>query len=93
LKDQYGACSHDNGSGALGVTAKYRLQFLGASTVHGAAVLVETNIVAGSVDAAIRHAAEAEWPPGVAALRLVDLDGREVYERTKVDRSCVYRNK
>ena len=70
----------------LGVTATYRLQFLSERTPHGATVLIETNVV-GSVDAAIRHAAEAEWPPGATALRLVDLDGRVVYEQTRVDRS------
>jgi hypothetical protein len=75
------------------VTATYRLQFLSEPTARGATVLVETNVVAGSVDAAIWHAAEAEWPPGATTLRLVDLDGREVYERTKVDRSCVGWNK
>ena len=74
-------------SGALGVTGKYRLQFLGGPTAHGATVLIDTNVIAGSLDAAIRHAAEAEWPSGAAALRLVDLDGQEVYERTKIDRS------
>jgi hypothetical protein len=73
----------------LGVTGKYRLQFLGGPTAQGTAVFIETNVVAGSVDAAIRHAAEAEWPPGAAALRLVDLDGQEVYGRTRVDRSRV----
>jgi hypothetical protein len=77
----------------VGVTAKYRLQFLGDPTAHGTAVFIETNVVAGSVDAAIRHAAEAEWPPGAAALRLIDLDGREIYGRTKVDRSRVGWNK
>ena len=71
----------------LDVTATYRLQFLGGSTAHGATVLIETNVVAGNVEAAIRYAAETEWPPGAAALRLVDLDGREVYERTEADRS------
>jgi hypothetical protein len=69
------------------VTATYHLQFLGDSTAHGAAILIETNITAANVGAAIRHAAEIEWPPGADALRLVDLDGRQVYERTKVDRS------
>ena len=68
------------------MTATYRIQFLASSTSHGATVLIETT-VAGSVDAAIRYAAEAEWPPGATALRLVDSDGREVYERTRVDRS------
>ena len=71
----------------MGVTATYCLQFLGGPTTHGTAVLIETNVVAGSVEAAIRHAAEAEWPPGATAVRLVDLDGLEVYGRTKVDRS------
>jgi hypothetical protein len=70
----------------LGLTAKHRLQFLGRPTAQGTAVLIETTI-AGNVDAAIRHAAEVEWPPGATALRLIDLDGREVYERTKVERS------
>ena len=73
----------------MGVTGKYRLQFLGGPTAHGATVLIDTNVIAGSLDAAIRHAAEAEWPPGAAALRLVYLDGQEVYGRTKVDRSRV----
>jgi hypothetical protein len=68
------------------VTATYRLQFLGGPTALGTAVLIET-IVAGTVDAAIKHAAEVEWPPDATALRLVDLDGREVYERTRIDRS------
>ena len=75
------------------MTLTYRLQFLSEPTAHGEIVLIETNLVAGSVDAAIRQAAEAEWPPGATALRLVDLDGREVYERAKVDRSGVGWNK
>jgi hypothetical protein len=87
LKKGYGACSHRDKSWTLGVTATYRLQFLSEPTAHGATVLIETNLFAGSIDAAIRQAAEAEWPPGATAVRLVDLDGREVYERTKVDRS------
>jgi hypothetical protein len=68
------------------VTATYRLQFLSEPIAHGATVLIETNVT-GSIDAAIRHVAEAEWPPGATALRLVDLDGRMVYERTRIDRS------
>jgi hypothetical protein len=79
-------CSHRDESWVLVVTATHRLQFLDDSTAQGATVLIETT-VAGSVDAAIRHAAEAEWPPGATALRLVDLDGRVVYEQTRVDRS------
>ena len=70
------------------MTARYRLQLLGDSTAaHGAAVLIETNVIAASVEAAIRRAAGVEWPPGADALRLVDLHGQDVYERTKIDRS------
>ena len=68
------------------MTATYRLQFVSEPTAHGATILIETTVV-GSIDAAIRHAAEAEWPPGATAIRLVDLDGREVYEQTRIDRS------
>jgi hypothetical protein len=74
-------------------SATYRLQFLGPPTEPGAPVLDETAVRAPNIEGAIRHAADAEWPPGVHALRLVDLDGEEVYERTRVDRSKVCQNK
>jgi hypothetical protein len=64
--------------------AIYRLQFLGPPTERGAPVLAEN---AANVKGAIRHAGDVEWPPGAYALRLVDLDGQEVYERLKADRS------
>jgi hypothetical protein len=65
----------------------YRLQFLGVPTGHGAPVLGEASVRAANVEIAIRKAHDARWPPGAYSLRLVDLDGREVYERTKVDRN------
>jgi hypothetical protein len=65
----------------LGVSATYRLQFLGASAWRGSPVLAETSLAAASIEAAIGHATEVGWPPGAHALRLVDLDGREVYQR------------
>ncbi len=71
--------------------ATYRLQFLGGPNAHGATVLIETTVT-GSVDVAIRHAAETEWPPGATAVRVVDLDGREVCERTRIDRNSVRRS-
>jgi hypothetical protein len=82
--------------GVLGVSlgsATYRLQFLGPPTERGAPVLAETTVRAANIEGAITQAGDAEWPPGATTLRLVDLDGREVYERTKVDRSCVGWNK
>jgi hypothetical protein len=44
-------------------------------------VLAETSLAAASIEVAIRYAIEAEWPPGAHALRLVDFDGEEVYQR------------
>ena len=35
---------------------------------------------------AIRAAAEAAWPPRAVGLRVLDLDGREIFERLKADR-------
>jgi hypothetical protein len=67
-------------------SATYRLQFLGAPTDWGAPVLAETTVRAANIEAAIRHAGDAEWPPGAHALRLVDRDGQEVYERLKAGR-------
>ena len=64
----------------------YRLQFLGPPTEQGAPVLAETTVRAANIEEAIRHAGNAEWPPGAHALRLADLDGQEVYERLKAGR-------
>ena len=66
--------------------ATYRLQFLGPPTERGAPMLAETTVRAANIEGAIRSADDAEWPPGAHALRLVDLDGQEVYERLKADR-------
>jgi hypothetical protein len=65
----------------------YRLQFLGPPTEPGAPVLDETAVRAANIEGAIRHAGDAEWPPGAHSLRLVDLDGQEVYKRLKSGRS------
>ena len=66
--------------------ATYRLRFLGPSTERGAPVLAEATVRAANIEGAIRYAGDAEWPQGAHALRLVDLDGQEVYERLKADR-------
>ena len=71
------------------MTTIYRLQFLDGTTAYGATVLAEKRVVAENVEAAMRYVAESEWPAGAVALRLVDLDGRQVFERTKIDRSSV----
>jgi hypothetical protein len=64
---------------------RFRLQFFGVGADHGPAVLAETEIQAADASAAIREAAAANWPPRAVGLRLLDLEGREIFERLKAD--------
>ena len=64
---------------------RFRLQFFGVGADHGPAVLTETEIQAADASAAIREAAAARWPPRAVGLRLLDLEGREIFERLKAD--------
>jgi hypothetical protein len=64
---------------------RFRLQFFGVGADHGPAVLAETEIQAADASSAIREAVEARWPPRAAGLRLLDLEGREIFERLKAD--------
>ncbi len=64
---------------------RFRLQFFGVGTDHGPAVLAETEIQAADASAASREAAAANWPPRAVGLRLLDLEGREIFERPKAD--------
>jgi hypothetical protein len=63
----------------------FRLQFFGAGADHGPAVLTETEIQADDASDAIRAAVAAKWPSRAIGLRLLDLDGREIFERLKAD--------
>ena len=64
---------------------RFRLQFFGLGADHGPAVLTETEIQAADASAAIREAVAANWPPRAVGLRLLDLEGREIFERLKAD--------
>ena len=64
----------------------FRLQFFGVGPDLGPAVLAETEIQAADASGAIRAAAEAAWPPRAVGLRVLDLEGREIFERLKADR-------
>jgi hypothetical protein len=64
---------------------RFRLQFFGVGADHGPAVLTETEIQAADTSGAIRDAVAANWPPRAVGLRLLDLDGREIFERLKAD--------
>jgi hypothetical protein len=64
---------------------RFRLQFFGVGADHGPAVLTETEIQATDASGAIREAVMANWPPRAVGLRLLDLEGREIFERLKAD--------
>ena len=64
---------------------RFRLQFFGLGADLGPAVLTETEIEAADASSAIREAVEARWPPRAVRLRLLDLEGREIFERLKAD--------
>ena len=64
---------------------RFRLQFFGVGADHGPAVLTETEIQAADASGAIREAIAANWPPRAVGLRLLDLEGREIFERLRAD--------
>jgi hypothetical protein len=64
---------------------RFRLQFFGVGADHGPAVISESEIQAADASDAIREAVTANWPPRAVGLRLLDLEGREIFERLKAD--------
>ncbi len=66
-------------------TQRFRLQFFGVGADLGPAVLTESEIQAADASGAIREAAATTWPPRAVGLRLLDLEGREIFERLKAD--------
>ena len=65
---------------------RFWLQFFAVAGDRGPSVVAETEIQAADASAAIRAAAEAEWPPRAIGLRILDREGQEIYERLKADR-------
>ncbi len=63
---------------------RFRLQFFGVANL-GPAILTETEIQAPDASGAIRTAVETVWPPRAVGLRVLDLEGREIFERLKAD--------
>jgi hypothetical protein len=64
---------------------RFRLQFFGVGVDHGPIVLTETEIQAADASVAMREAATTSWPPRAVGLRLLDPEGREIFERLKAD--------
>jgi hypothetical protein len=65
---------------------RFRLQFFAVTDGRGPAIVLETEIEAADASAAIRAAADADWPPRAIGLRILDLEGREIFERLRADR-------
>ncbi len=64
---------------------QFRLQYFGASGCQDPDVANEIEIVAEDASEAIRASASKPWPVGAIGLRIVDIDGHEVFERLKAD--------
>ena len=64
----------------------FRIQYAGAAAENGSSILKEVDIQVADVSAAIVEAANLVWPRGTIALRILDHDGREVFERHRADR-------
>jgi len=65
---------------------RFRLQFFAAADDRGPSIVAETEIQAADASAAIRAVADADWPPRAIGLRILDHEGREIFERLKADR-------
>ncbi len=63
----------------------FRIQYVGPPTDRGSSILKEVEIQVLDVSSAIVEAANLAWPPRTIALRILDRDGREVFERHKAD--------
>jgi hypothetical protein len=64
----------------------FRLQFFSVATELGPTVVAETEIRAADATGAIREAADAVWPAQAIGLRVLDREGREIFEQLKADR-------
>jgi hypothetical protein len=65
---------------------RFRLQFFAVADDRGPAIVDETELEAANASAAIRAAANADWPPRAIGLRILDREGHEVFERLRADR-------
>ncbi|MBV8112836.1 MAG: hypothetical protein JO012_24090 [Hyphomicrobiales bacterium] len=64
---------------------KFLLQFLGETTDHSSIVLEEKEVRAANASSAVQEITNVEWPTRAISLRLIDADGRPVYERWRTD--------
>ena len=65
---------------------RFRLQFFAAADDCGPSLVAETEIQAADAAAAIRATADAEWPRRAIGVRILDREGREIFEHLVADR-------
>jgi hypothetical protein len=63
----------------------YRIQFLGVTTDRGPLILEEVDVRGTDLSDAIHTGLTTPWPAKATALRIVDREGREMFERLKAD--------
>ena len=64
---------------------RFRLQFFGVAGALSPTILTESEIWAAEASDVIREAASIAWPARAIGLRVLDHEGREVFERLKAD--------
>ena len=72
---------HDQERRHLAQTRPFRVQFIRFSPGRETLLLDEVQIEASDASAAIVAAACSTWPPQTKELRILDRDGRQVFER------------
>lgn len=65
---------------------QFRLQFFAVAGDHGPTIVAETVIPAPDASSAIRAAANERWPAQAIGLRILDPEGREIFEQLRADR-------
>jgi hypothetical protein len=65
---------------------QFRLQFFAAAGDRGPTIVAETVIPAPDASSAIRAAADEPWPAQAIGLRILDPEGREIFEQLRADR-------
>jgi hypothetical protein len=65
---------------------QFRLQFFAVAGADGPAIVAEADIQATDASDAIRAAADAPLPPQAIGVRVLDREGREIFEQLKADR-------
>jgi hypothetical protein len=66
--------------------APFRVLFVGDAPNRGMSVLREVDLQVSDSSMAIVAAAKLEWPPNTVGLRIIDREGREVFERHRTER-------